>query len=152
MRDIYKNGMSDEVFAWTAASNNQAFVAGRLSLAVNAISIARTLEASGNTAVSDDTWLASIPRGPVLRMGNEHVMGVYAIWKFAQNQKIAKKFLIDYTTDFRQGFVAGEFYDFPCFEKTVPDLKKLIANDPKGHPADQYKVLEDVLNWATNVG
>jgi multiple sugar transport system substrate-binding protein len=48
--------------------------------------------------------------------------------------------------------VAGEFYDFPCFEKTVPDLKRLIANDPKAHPADKYKVLEDVLTWATNVG
>ena len=40
MRDIYQNGMSDEVFAWTAASNNQAFLAGRLSVALNAISIA----------------------------------------------------------------------------------------------------------------
>ena len=44
MKDIYKNGMSDEVFAWTAASNNQAFLAGRLSMAVNAISIARSAE------------------------------------------------------------------------------------------------------------
>ena len=35
---------------------------------------------------------------------------------------------------------------------TVPDLKKLIANDPKAHPPDKYKVLEDVLEWATNVG
>ena len=32
MRDIYRNGMSDEIFAWTAASNNQAFLAGRLSM------------------------------------------------------------------------------------------------------------------------
>ena len=45
MRDIYRNGMSDEVFAWTAASNNQAFLAGRLSVALNAISIARSAEA-----------------------------------------------------------------------------------------------------------
>ena len=49
MKDIYQSGMSDEVFAWTAASNNQAFLAGRLSLAVNAISIARSAEDSGNT-------------------------------------------------------------------------------------------------------
>lgn len=34
----------------------------------------------------------------------------------------------------------------------VPDLKKLIANDPKAHPLDKYKVLEDVLDWATHVG
>ena len=69
MRDIYRNGMSDEVFAWTAASNNQAFLAGRLSVALNAISIARSAEDSGNAPLSDDTWLASIPRGPVARLG-----------------------------------------------------------------------------------
>ena len=61
MRDIYRNGMSDEVFAWTAASNNQAFLAGRLSVALNAISIARSAEHSGNTALSDDTWLVVDP-------------------------------------------------------------------------------------------
>ena len=43
-----RNGMSDEVFAWTAASNNQAFLAGRLSVALNAISIVRSAEDSGN--------------------------------------------------------------------------------------------------------
>jgi hypothetical protein len=44
---------------------------------LNAISIVRSAEDSGNQALSDDTWLASIPRGPVMRLGNEHVMGVY---------------------------------------------------------------------------
>ena len=44
MREIYRNGMTQEVFGWIAASNNQAYVAGRLSLALNAVSIARTLE------------------------------------------------------------------------------------------------------------
>jgi multiple sugar transport system substrate-binding protein len=63
-----------------------------------------------------------------------------------------EKFLIDYTTNFRQAFVGGEFYDFPCFPKTVPDLNKLIVEDPEAHPPDKYKVLDDVLNWATNVG
>ena len=67
MRDIYKNGMSDEVFAWTAASNNQAFLAGRLSMALNAISIARSAENSGNQALSDDTWLARSRAGPCTR-------------------------------------------------------------------------------------
>jgi multiple sugar transport system substrate-binding protein len=74
------------------------------------------------------------------------------VWKFAENVEGAKKFLTDYTTNFHEAFVAGEFYDFPCFPKTVPDLSKLIANDPKAHPPDKYKVLDDVLTWATNVG
>ena len=47
----------------------------------NAISIVRTAEDSGNQALADDTWLASVLRGPVMRLGNEHVMGVYVIWK-----------------------------------------------------------------------
>jgi multiple sugar transport system substrate-binding protein len=34
----------------------------------------------------------------------------------------------------------------------VPDLKKEIANDPRATPPDKYKVLSDVLDWATNVG
>ena len=35
---------------------------------------------------------------------------------------------------------------------TVPDLTQLISNDPKAEPPDEYAVLSDVLDWATNVG
>jgi multiple sugar transport system substrate-binding protein len=80
------------------------------------------------------------------------VMGVYVVWKFAENIPGAKKFLVDYVGNFRQAFVNGEFYDFPCFQRTVPDLKQLLSKDKKAQPPDKYKVLEDVLNWATNVG
>jgi multiple sugar transport system substrate-binding protein len=31
-------------------------------------------------------------------------------------------------------------------------LKQIIAKDDRAHPPDKYKVLEDVLDWATNVG
>src|SRR5918994_1842680 len=44
MRNLFRSGMTNEVFAWTAASNNQAMLAGRLSLALNAISITRSAE------------------------------------------------------------------------------------------------------------
>ena len=47
---------------------------------------------------------------------------------------------------------AGQFYNFPCFPSTVPDLQKEIANDPRANPPDKYKVLGNVLDWATNVG
>ncbi|NIS75022.1 MAG: carbohydrate ABC transporter substrate-binding protein, partial [Deltaproteobacteria bacterium] len=61
-------------------------------------------------------------------------------------------FLVDYIGNFRKAFLASEFYNFPCFPKTVPDIKELIANDPKANPPDKYAVLTDVLDWATNVG
>src|SRR5215468_7796748 len=143
--------LNPEVFTWDASSNNRAMLAGTVSLALNAISITRQGE-KDNPVFTEKIHLAKAAAGPVRRIGLEHVMDVYVIWKFAENIDGAKKFLVDYVTNFRQAFVNGEFYDFPCFERTVPDLKQLISNDPKAKPADKYKVLEDVLSWATNIG
>jgi multiple sugar transport system substrate-binding protein len=151
VKALFTETMTPEVFTWDASSNNRAMIAGTISLALNAISITRTAE-KDNPEISKKIQLTKALRGPVRAIGLEHVMQCYVAWKFAENIEGAKKFLVDYTMNFGQAFRAGEFYDFPCFEKTVPDLQKLIANDPKGHPADKYKVLDDVLNWATNVG
>jgi multiple sugar transport system substrate-binding protein len=118
---------------------------------LNAISVTREAE-KNNPEMSKKIWLAKEPKGPVRRMGLEHVMDVYVIWKFAENIEGAKKFLVDYINNFRDAFLASEFYNFPCFAKTVPDLQKLISYDKKADPPDKYKVLEDVLEWATNVG
>ena len=134
MRDIFKSGMSDEVFAWTAASNNQAFLAGRLSMALNAISIERSAEQSGNQALSDDSWLASIPRGPVMRLGNEHVMGVFLIWKFAKNKEAARKYVVDQQLGYREHFLHSLYYNFPPWTGAVKGgfktIRKLSAQDP----------------------
>jgi multiple sugar transport system substrate-binding protein len=151
VKALFTEAMTPEVFTWDASSNNRAMIAGSISLALNAISITRTAEKQ-DPAISKKIQLTKALQGPARAIGLEHVMQCYAIWKFAENIEGAKKFLIDYTTNFRQAFVAGEFYDFPCFPKTVPDLNKLIAEDPKAHPPEKYKVLDDVLNWATNVG
>ena len=151
VKALFEETMTPEVFTWDASSNNRAMIAGKISVALNAISITRTAE-KDNPEISKKIQLTKALRGPMRAIGLEHVMQCYVVWKFAENIEGAKKFLIDYTTNFRQAFVAGEYYDFPCFPRSVPDLKKLIANDPKGHPPDKYKVLDDVLEWATNVG
>jgi multiple sugar transport system substrate-binding protein len=156
MRDIYRNGMSDEVFAWTAASNNQAFLAGRLSVALNAISIARSAENSGNTALSDDTWLSSIPRGPVTRLGNEHVMGVFVIWKFAKNKAAAKKYLIDQQLGYREHFIRSQYYNFPAWTGAIKggfkEIRKLSAQD-RHKPRGKYTILTTIAEkYTTNPG
>ena len=156
MRDIYRNGMSDEVFAWTAASNNQAFLAGRLSVALNAISIARSAENSGNTSLSDDTWLSSIPRGPYMRMGNEHVMGVFVIWKFAKNKAAAKKYLIDQQLGYREHFIRSQYYNFPAWTGAIKggfkEIRKLCAQDTH-KPRGKYTVLTTIAErYTTNPG
>jgi multiple sugar transport system substrate-binding protein len=156
MRDIYKNGMSDEVFAWTAASNNQAFLAGRLSMALNAISIERSAEQSGNQALSDDSWLAAIPRGPAMRLGNEHVMGVFVIWKFAKNKEAAKKYLVDQQLGYREHFIRSQFYNFPAWTGAIKGgfktIRQLCAQDPH-KPKGKYTVPTTIAEkYTTNPG
>src|SRR5689334_8669079 len=151
MKALFQETMTPEVFTWDASSNNRAMLAGTISVALNAISITRTGE-KDNPSFTEKIHLAKAAAGPVRRIGVEHVMGVYVIWKFAENIDGAKKFIVDYIGNFRQAFLAGEFYDFPCFQRTVPDLKQLLAKDAKAKPADKYAVLGDVLDWATNIG
>jgi multiple sugar transport system substrate-binding protein len=151
-RALFREAMTPEVLNWDATSNNRLMLAGKGSLAVNAISITRAAEREKMAEISKKIWLAKPPGGPVRRMGLPHTMNVYVIWKFAENIEGAKQFLVDYIGNFRKGFRASEFYNFPCFPDTVPDLKKLIAKDPKANPPDKYKVLGDVQELTTNVG
>lgn len=151
VKALYQETMTPEVLAWDPSSNNRAMLAGKISLCLNAISITREGE-NKNIPVTPDIWLTQALRGPVRRIGMEHVMDCYVIWKFAENIAGAKKFLLDYIDNFHQAFLGSEFYNFPCFPSTVPDLQKLIADDPKARPRDKYKVLGSLMNQATNVG
>src|SRR5262250_988333 len=151
VKALFQETMTPEVFTWDASSNNRAMLAGTISLALNAISITRQGE-KDNPAFTEKIHLAKAAAGPVRRMGLEHVMDVYVIWKFAENIDGAKQFLVDYIGNFKQAFLASEYYNLPCFTQTVPDLKTLIANDPNAKPSDKYKVFEDSLEWVTNVG
>jgi multiple sugar transport system substrate-binding protein len=151
MKALFQESETPEVFSWTPPSNNQAMLEGRVSYVANAISITRQSERE-NRPIDKDIGIVKALQGPKRRIAAEHVMNCYVIWNFAENKDGAQKFLIDYMDHFHDGFVAGQFYNFPCFPKTVPDLQKEIANDPRAHPPDKYKVLGDVLTWATNVG
>jgi multiple sugar transport system substrate-binding protein len=155
MADMFKRGMSDEVFAWNTASNNNAFLAGRLSLAVNAISIARTAEGLSESLAAD-TWIAPIPRGPVQRLGNEHVMGIYVIWKFAKNKAAAKRYLVDQQLAYASHFASSKFYNFPAWTNAVKGgtkaMRKAAAAD-KHKPLGKYTVLTTIAEkYTTNVG
>ena len=151
VKALYTESMSPEVLSWDPSSNNRAMLAGKASVVLNAISITREGE-NKSMPLTDNIWLAKAAKGPVRRMGLEHVMGNYVIWKFAENIEGAKKFLVDLVGVYSKAFEASEGYNFPCFSKTVPDIKERLAKDAKGKPADKYAVLTDALDWATNVG
>lgn len=151
VKALYQDAMSPEVLSWDASSNNRAMLAGKVSMVLNAISVTREAENKG-MPIHEKIWLSKPAQGPVRRMGLEHVMSIYTIWKFSKNIEGAKKFLIDYVGAFREAFLAGQFYNFPCFPNRVPDLAELVKKDAKGNPPDKYAVLAQAFDWATNVG
>ncbi len=147
-RNLFRQGMSNEIFAWTAASNNQAMVAGRLSMAMNAISITRTAELS-NPELAAKISLLPIPEGPHGRLGLEHVMGAYVIWKFAKNKAAAAKFLIDLETKYIGAFENSRFYNFPSWPAAVPNIARRVARDPVARPPGKYRVLAEIADKYT---
>ena len=151
MKALYQESETAEVFTWTPPSNNQAMLAGRVSFVMNAISITRQAERE-HLPIDGKIMISPALKGPVRRIAAEHVMNCYVVWNFAENKEGAQQFLIDYINSFRDGFEAGQFYNFPCFPSTVPDLKKEISNDKRANPPDKYKVLGNVLEWAKNIG
>jgi len=151
MKALYQETETAEVFTWTPPSNNQAMLAGRVSYVANAISITRQAERE-HLPIDSKIMVSRALKGPARRIAAEHVMNCYVIWDFAENKDGAQQFLIDYIDAFHDGFIAGQFYNFPCFPSVVPKLKEEIANDPRATPSNKYAVLGDVLDWATNVG
>ena len=148
MAELYRRGMTSDVFAWVPASNNNAFLAGRISLAFNAISILRTAEGQ-NPTLARNTAILPIPRGPKQALGLEHVMGVHTIWKFAQEKALAKKYIRDQQLQYIGHFLNSKFYNFPAWPKAVPNIKKKLQRDPSG----KYTVLDRISRTATtNVG
>jgi multiple sugar transport system substrate-binding protein len=154
VKALYEEAMTKEVISsWLDIHcdiADQFIISGEASLLMSGISVTRTAELA-YPEMSKKIQLAKTPKGPVRRMG-QYYIPVYFIWKFAENIEGAKLFLIDYVSNLREAFLVGKFRDFPCFPDTVPDLKKLIANDSRGHPPTKYNVLEDVLEWTTNMG
>jgi multiple sugar transport system substrate-binding protein len=151
VRELYRQTETPEVFSWDPSSNNRAILSGKASFVQNAISVTRAAE-KDNPEMSKQIQLTPALKGPVRRIAAEHVMSCYVVWEFAENKDSAKQFLADLVNDFSTAFNASEFYNFPCFPTTVPDIKKRLANDPKAVPNNKYAVLGDVLTWATNVG
>ena len=153
MADIYKRGEDQEIFAWNPASNNQGLISGHLSMIFNAVSATRTPE-DLNLPFADDLWIYPVPIGPHGRLGLEHVMGCYSIWKFAQNKANASKFLVDLITNYKEATLASKLYNFPSFPGAFPfkQIRKAAAADPH-KPRGKYTVLTTIAEKYThNIG
>jgi multiple sugar transport system substrate-binding protein len=153
MADIYKRGEDAAIFGWNPASNNNYVYAGTGSMILNAISATRTPEAL-NLPFSDDLWIWPIPSGPHGRLGLEHVMGCYSIWKFAKNKAAAERFVADLCINYKQATLASQLYNFPSFPGAFPfkQIRKAAAADTH-KPHGKYTILTTIAEKYThNIG
>ena len=152
MTKLYKQTMTPEVFSWTAASNNQGLVAGQLSYILNSISAYRSAQQQ-NPQVAEDVLFVKALKGPKTAIAASHVMYNWIVPQFSKSADNAKEFLLHYTANFPSATYYSELYDFPAYDKLVPQLDGWLSNDPFGSkPADKLTVLKDSLSWTTNLG
>jgi ABC-type glycerol-3-phosphate transport system substrate-binding protein len=152
MAKLFKDTMTNEVFSWNAASNNQGLVAGKMSYIVNSISAYRTAQGT-NPVVADDVFFTPALRGPAAQFAAQHVMYNWIVPKHARNADAAKEFLLHYTENFAAATYASKLYDFCAFAERTPSLNGWLATDPfASKPADKLKLLTEATKWSTNIG
>jgi maltose-binding protein MalE len=152
MTRLFKQTMTNEVFSWNAASNNQGMVAGKLSYIVNSISAWRTAQGT-NPTVADDIFFVPALRGPKTALAAQHVLYNWIVPKHAANPDAAKEFLLHYTANFPAATYASKLYDFAAFDKVSTQRSTWLATDPFGaKPPDKLKFLTDAVKWSVNIG
>jgi multiple sugar transport system substrate-binding protein len=152
MQRLFKDTMTNEVFSWNPASNNQGLIAGQMSFIVNSISAWRTAQ-EVNPEVAEDIYFVPALKGPKAALAAQHVMYNWIVPNHAKNVDAAKEFLLHYTDNLAPAAYYSKLYDLPAFPKVVPQLNGWLDNDPFGaRPANKLAVLKNAIEWSTNVG
>ncbi len=153
IQDLYQQAGSPDQINWTSSGNVRAMLARKSSCSVNGITLLRTAEKQ-----SPDTAKKILLQPPLLGRNGvgvtavPHVTNCSAIWKFAQNQEAAKKFLSDLPDTARVGYEQSRGCNFPIYPKAVPDISVRLSKDSKADPPFKYEALKDALHWTPNLG
>lgn len=148
---LWSGGQAPETLSWNDASaNNRHLTGGKGSLIINPVSGLRAVEKQ-DPAMARTIGLAPTLAGPAARLSPAPAQ-TYVIWTFAENQDGAKRFLVDLMLAYRDAFIHSEFYNFPAFPGSVPDLADLVAKAPGVEPAGKYSLIARCPEWSTNMG
>lgn len=158
MASLYRDTMTEEVFSWNAASNNQGLIAGELSYILNSISAYRSLQKIDPEAADQIFFTQALkgPRGD--QHASAHVWQIYLIPNYVDGPELeaAKAFILHHTANYGQATFNSELYNFPAFKSTVPELYEeggWLDVDPFGsRPNNKLKVLGTAENWVTHLG
>ncbi len=153
MARLFQSTMTNEVFSWTASSNNEGLISGELSYVLNSISAYRSAQ-DASPDVADDVFFTKALRGPGgTGVVSAHVIPIYIVPKFSKNLDTAQRFLLDLVKNYADAVNNSELYNFPAFPSTAPKLNDWLQNDPFGSkPSDKLAVLQGAEQWSTNVG
>ena len=172
MQRLYEAAMTPEVFAWNAASNNQALIAGRASYIMNSISAYRSSQ-DDVPDIAEDVFFGPALKGPRgTAWANAHVIYNYIVPNHAQSPDAAKQFILDLAENYDMAMYHSKLYnsssffdapvtgngDYPAVAgaSTFRDLHNAwFTNDPFKLPNEADGKLLPLINateWTTNVG
>jgi ABC-type glycerol-3-phosphate transport system substrate-binding protein len=152
MSQLFRKTMTDEVFSWNAASNNQGLVAGKLSYIVNSISAWRTAQDS-NPELAGDVRFVRPLRGPKAALAAPHVLYNWIVPSYAAGKGAAQEFLLHYTNNFASATYHSKLYDLCAWPSLTPDAGTWLGRDPfGGRPDDVLGVLGNAVEWTRNLG
>jgi len=154
MAQLQNEAMTDEVFGWTAASNNQALIAGDVSYILNSNSAYRSLQKI-DEAAAENIGFSSALEGPAGAFASSHVWQIYVIPSYIEGDELAtaKQFILDHTASYSDATFNSELYNFPCHPSTVPELDDWLEEDPFGSvPTNKFEILKTVNDWSVHLG
>ncbi len=158
MAQLFKNCMTDEVFGWNAASNNQLLIQGQASYILNSISAYRTAQEAQPDVAKDIFFTRPLvgPAGPERALAHGHAVFIYQIPNHAEYPDTAKEFILHLVDNYKDACYESKFYNFPAWPSLTPELFAeggWLDNDPFGsEPPDKLAVLKDANDWTTNLG
>ena len=154
LAQLQNTAMTEEVFGWTAASNNQALIAGEVNYILNSNSAYRSLQKIDEAAAANVGFTSALA-GSAGAFASSHVWQIYVIPKHVEGAELeaAKKFILDHTENYSEATFNSELYNFPCHPGTVPELDSWLEEDPFGSmPPNKFEVLKTVNDWSVHLG
>lgn len=153
IQSLYQTSGTPEQLTWGSGGNVRAMLARKTTCSTNAISLLRAAEKQ-DPAVAKQIRLQPplLGRNGMGITALPHVTNCSAVWRFAQNQEGAKKFLGDLIDSSKTGYEQSKGCNFPIYPKTVPDLIVRLEKDPQADPPYKYVELQDALHWTPNLG
>ena len=150
MIQLFEGAMSDEVFAWDAASNNQGLVAGQLSFILNSISAwpPRT-----PTPRSPTTSSSSPPSKARPRRLRHSTCSTTGSSRPTREPRCGQGVPAPLHGEPRAATYHSKLYDLPAWASLVPDRDAWLTSDLfDASPPDKLALLTGATDWSTNIG